>query len=149
MASGLLNVWHRWHGCFFFLVLWWFLLALWFNSTYTQTNTHKTHRSQQTDTHVHMFILTATVMSTQQLPVLFWMNNLLIQKVILRTFLRSLLFKNWSLVEVIYLLIRFNKTNSRSVWQCEYGWFYLNFSHPGRAIFTFSCQWHRIVLSNK
>ena len=49
---------------------------------------------------------------TQLLPVLHWMNNLLIQKFTLRRPTMFLLFKNYSLAEVIKLLIRFNKTIS-------------------------------------
>ena len=47
-------------------------------------------------------------MCTQQLT-LFTLNDLLIQKRTLQRFTMPLLFKNHSLVEVIYLLIRFNK----------------------------------------
>ena len=50
-------------------------------------------------------------MCTQQQPVI-TLNDLLIQKFILQRSTMSLLFKNYSLVEVIYLLIRFNKTKS-------------------------------------
>ena len=48
----------------------------------------------------------------QQLPVLHSMNNLLIQTFTLQKSTKSLLFKYYSLVEVIYLLIRFIKTMS-------------------------------------
>ena len=47
----------------------------------------------------------------QQLPVLHWINKLLIQKFTLQWPIMPLLFKNYSLVEVTYLLIRFSKIN--------------------------------------
>ena len=46
-------------------------------------------------------------MCSQQLYVSHWMNNWLTPKF---TFYNALVFKNYSLVEVIYLLIRFSKT---------------------------------------
>ena len=79
---------------------------------HTQTNTHRAYRDQQTDTNRYKYILTPSVMCTQQLPVLHWMNNLLIQRFILQSSKMSLLFKNCSFVEFIYLLIRFNITKS-------------------------------------
>ena len=47
-------------------------------------------------------------MSTQQLPVLHRMNNFLLQRGPPSAV--PLLFKNYSLVEAVYLLIRFNKS---------------------------------------
>ena len=58
-------------------------------------------------TYSYKYILPPPVMCSQQLSVLNWTNNLLIS-----TFYRlsmSLLFQNYWFVEVIYLLIRFNK----------------------------------------
>ena len=49
-------------------------------------------------------------MCSEQLPVLITLNNLSIQKFTLKRSTMSLLFKYYSLVEVIYLFIRFNKT---------------------------------------
>ena len=49
-------------------------------------------------------------MYSQQLSVLHWMNNFLISKIIYRV-PEFLFLKKYWLVEVTYLLIRFNKTN--------------------------------------
>ena len=81
---------------------------------YSVTETGKNTRDIQgpTDWHTYNYILTPSVMCTQQLPVLLWMINLLIQKF---TFQRStvpLFFKNCSPVGVTYVLIRFNKIKS-------------------------------------
>ena len=48
-------------------------------------------------------------MCTQQLSVLHRMNNLLIQKFTIQRSTMPLFFKNCSLVEVMHLLIKFNK----------------------------------------
>ena len=79
---------------------------IWYH-THRQAHTGHTGTNRQTQTYKYKF--TPPVMSTQQLPVLHWMTNLLIQKF---TFTMSLLFKNYSLAEVIYLLIRFSKNKS-------------------------------------
>ena len=52
------------------------LLVLWFDITLT--NTHSTHSGQ---TQPYRYILTPTVMCSQQLSILKWMNNLLISKI--------------------------------------------------------------------
>ena len=54
--------------------------------------------------------LTLPVICTQQLPVYYQKDNRLIQRFALKRSKMSSLFKNCSIVEVIYLLIRFNKT---------------------------------------
>ena len=79
---------------------------IWFTHTLTNTQNTQTNRL----THKHKYILTPPVVCTQQIAVLHWMNNLLIQKVTLQSVTMPLLFKNYTLVKVIYLLIRFNKT---------------------------------------
>ena len=48
-------------------------------------------------------------MCTQPLRVSRWIDNSLVQKFTLQRPAMTLLFKNYSLIEVIYLLIRFNK----------------------------------------
>ena len=83
-----------------------------------QTNMHRRHRDQQNDTHRYKYIITPPVMCTHQLPVLHWMNNLLRQKFTLQKFTKSLLFKNYFLAEIIYLLIRFNDTKL-SLWNTK------------------------------
>ena len=55
-------------------------------------------------------MLTPPVMCSQQLFVFHWINNFWYQKFTSQIFTLSLLFKNYSLVEVPYLFIRFNKT---------------------------------------
>ena len=55
-------------------------------------------------THPYKYILTSPVTYSQQLSVLYWMNNSMISKYLLSTL--SFLFKNNSLTEVVYLLIR-------------------------------------------
>ena len=56
----------------------WFLLALWFDITHTQTNNivHK-----RTNRLTHKYILTSSVMCSQQLPVSHWINQSLISKI--------------------------------------------------------------------
>ena len=61
--------------------------------------------------HTYGYILTPSVVRAQQLPVLHWMDNL-IQKFTSQKSTMSLLFKNYLLVEVIHLLMRFNKTKN-------------------------------------
>ena len=86
----------------------WLLLVLWFEIKHLHKHTQDTQGPMKW--HIYKCIITSPVMYTQQLPVLHWMNNLLIQKPILQRSIMSLLFKNYLPVEVIYLLIRFNKT---------------------------------------
>ena len=86
----------------------WFLLVHWPDIT---------HRKHMQDTqglidwytHIYEYILTPSVMCTQQLSVLHGMNNLLIQKFTIQRSTMPLFFKNCSLVEVMHLLIKFNK----------------------------------------
>ena len=65
--------------------------------SHTHTKTHSTHRGQWTDINPYKYILTPPAMCWQQLSVL-------------QSSTMSLLFENFYLVEVIYLVIRFNKT---------------------------------------
>ena len=51
-------------------------------------------------------------MCALQLPVLYWIINILIQRFTLQRSTMPVLFKNYSLVEVIPLLMRFNRTKS-------------------------------------
>ena len=71
-----------------------------------------THTGTQGPIFLHTFkyILTAPVTCAQQLPVLHWINNFLIQKFTLQRSTIFLLSKNYSLVEVIHLLIGLKKT---------------------------------------
>ena len=59
-------------------------------------------------------------MSTQQVPVLPWMNNLLIQKFTLHRSSNVFALQKYSFVKVMNLLIRVNKTKS-SLW-CKQYW---------------------------
>ena len=100
-ASNLLTVWHGWHG-FAGTLIWY----------HRHRQKHTRHTGTNRLTHIYKYILTPSVICTQQLPVLHWMKTLLIQKF---TFQRStvpLFFKNCSLVGVTYVLIRFNKIKS-------------------------------------
>ena len=81
-----------------------FLIVLWFDISHTG------HTAINKVTHTYKCILTA-IMWTQQLPLLPWMSNLLIQKFNLQRS-TSLLLKSYSLAEVIYSLIRYKKTKS-------------------------------------
>ena len=84
------------------------LLVLWFDITYTDK--HRTeHTRTNRSTRPYQDILTPSVMCTQPLRVSRWIDNSLVQKFTLQRPAMSLLFKNYSLIEVIYLLIRFNK----------------------------------------
>ena len=74
--------------------------------------THTGHTRINILIHTHKDILTPPVLCTHQLPVLHWMNKFLIQKLSLQSSRMSLLFKNYALVEVIYLLITSNMTKS-------------------------------------
>ena len=64
---------------------------IWYH-THTQTHKHTAHSGAKRLTHPSKYIYTPTVMCSQQLPLLHW------------------LFKNYSFVKVIYLLIRCYKT---------------------------------------
>ena len=95
-------------------VITWLLLALWFDITHTNKYTHNTNRDNRP---THKYILTAPVMCSQQLSLLHWINRSLILKIyfyyiFIIYFVISLLFKNQSLAEVAYLLIKFSKTKS-------------------------------------
>ena len=81
---------------------------------------HIEHTGTNIFTQTYKYILTPPVMCAQQLPLLHWMNNFLIQNFILQRSTVSLLFKNYSLVEAIHLLIRFNKTKS-FLWNIKTG----------------------------
>ena len=61
-------------------------------------------------TRTNRLIYTYQYICNQQLPVLNLMNSILIQKLTLQRSTMSLLFKIYLLAEIIYLLIRFNKT---------------------------------------
>ena len=64
---------------------------------------HTGHTGTNRLTHMYKYILTAPVTCTQQLPTLHWMNNLLIQKNTSQKSTMFLIFKNYSLLEVIYV----------------------------------------------
>ena len=88
----------------------WFLLVLWFDITHRQTHTGHTRTNRQT--HTYKYMTTPPVFCTLQLTILYGKNYLLIQKFTLQRSTMSLLSKNYSLVKVIHLLIRFNKSRS-------------------------------------
>ena len=81
----------------------------WYSDLILHIHTHKNtvHSEANRLTHPCKYILTAPAMSSQQLSVLHWMNNSLILKIY---FPQSFLFKDYLLVEVIYMLIGCNKT---------------------------------------
>lgn len=70
------------------------------------THIHIGHTGTNILTHAYKYILTPPATCTKQQTVLHWMNNILRQKFTLQRSKISLLFKNQSLVEVIYLLVR-------------------------------------------
>ena len=92
----------------------WHYDAMVFASTliyyHTHIQTHTGHTGTNRLTHTYKYILIPYVMYTQQLPVLHWVNNLLIEKLQRSTI--SLLLKNNSLAKVIHLMITFKKTKS-------------------------------------
>ena len=61
-------------------------------------------------THIYKYILTPPVTCMQQLLVWHWMTNLLIRTYFTKVH-NVFTFQNYSLVEVIYLLSKFNKTD--------------------------------------
>ena len=69
----------------------------------THTDKHTGDTGISRLTHTYKCTLTPPAMSTQQQPMLQLMNTLLIQKFTLQRSPMSLLFSNYSLVEVIYL----------------------------------------------
>ena len=79
---------------------------------HTQEYIHSGHTGINRLTETFRYILTPHVLWTHQLPVLHWMNILLVQTIALWRSTMLLLFKNDSLVEDIYLLISVNKTKS-------------------------------------
>ena len=95
------------------MVFWFYNLLL-----HTQKNTHRAHKDHRL-TRRYKDILTPPVTCTQQLTALHWMNNLLIRKCISQRSTLSFLFKNYSVLEVIYLLIRFIKENSSFLWNTK------------------------------
>ena len=81
----------------------WFLLVLWFDISHTQTNIEQ-DTQRPIDWFMHINILTLPIMCTQQLSVLHWMDNLLIQKFTLERPIMFLLFKIYSFVFTIFIL---------------------------------------------
>ena len=76
-----------------------FLLVLWFDITHTNTQT--VHSWASTLIHPHKYIFTPPVMCSQHLPFDDYINNSLISKIY---FHNEFLFKNYSVVKVIYLV---------------------------------------------
>ena len=70
----------------------WFSLVLWFDITHTHTKTS------------HLLCAQSSCLYYNEV-IVYWH-----QKFTLQSFIMALLFKNYSLIEVMYLLIRFNKT---------------------------------------
>ena len=102
-ASNLLKVLHRSHGFASTLI--------WYHTDIYKENAGTNRLKQK-----YKYILTLPVIRTQPLPVLHWMNNLLIQNFTLQRSTMSLLLKNYPLVEVIVLIIKFNKTQYKEYW---------------------------------
>ena len=84
-----------------------FMLALWFDITRTQTKTHSTHRGQQTDTTIQIYI--KTIFYVLIAAICITLNESFAD---IKTLFYRVLQCLWFLkiVEVAYLLIRFNKT---------------------------------------
>ena len=84
-----------------------FMLALWFDITRTQTKTHSTHRGQQTDTTIRIYI--KTIFYVLIAAICITLNESFADiKTLFYRVLQCLCFLK--IVEVAYLLIRFNKT---------------------------------------
>ena len=84
-----------------------FMLALWFDITRTQTKTHSTHRGQQTDTTIQIYI--KTIFYVLIAAICITLNESFADiKTLFYRVLQCLCFLK--IVEVAYLLIRFNKT---------------------------------------
>ena len=71
------------------------------NHTHRQTDTGNTG----TDRLTHTYKYKNNTCAHNSSPVLHWLNNLLKQKFTLQMFTMSFLFKNYSLVEVIYICL--------------------------------------------
>ena len=97
----------------------WLLPSLWFDTKSTDKHTESTQGPIYL--HTHKYILAPPVMCTQKLPVLQWMNNILTQRLMLQRSTTSFLFKSYSLLKVIHLLIGFNKTKSL-LWNNQKHW---------------------------
>ena len=93
----------------------WLLLSLWFDTKNTDKHTEPIYLL------THKYILAPPVMCAQKLPVLQWMNKILTRRLMLQRFTTSLLFKSYSLLEVIQLVIGFNKTKSL-LWNNQKHW---------------------------
>ena len=84
-----------------------FMLAFWFDITRTQTKTHSTHRGQQTDTTIQIYI--KTIFYVLIAAICITLNESFADiKTLFYRVLQCLCFLK--IVEVAYLLIRFNKT---------------------------------------
>ena len=86
----------------------WFLLVLLFNIIHIDNHIGQTGTKRLTHTSKYIS-LTWPVICTQQVHALHWMNNLLIQNLLCRG-PKCFCFSNITLVEAIYLLIRFSET---------------------------------------
>ena len=108
--SPLLNIYFAqpflWPQIRFNKVSCYFLLLILDSETYFWTGTIRLANT-------YKYILTLLIMSTQQLPVLHWMNNFLIQNFILQRSTMFLLFRNYLLIKVMHLMIICSK-RSRS-----------------------------------
>ena len=77
---------------------------------HTHKERHKAHTGAKWLNHPYKYILTPSAMYSQQLSMFHWINSCWYQKLTSHFSTMYLLFKKYSLVEVAYLLIRFNKT---------------------------------------
>ena len=91
------DVWH----------IMWFLLVLWFDITYTETHTQRQATQSWTNRLTHPYKYEQHLLFAHSSSLLYWMNNSLISSIY---FPLSFPFKNYSLLEVLYLLIRCNNT---------------------------------------
>ena len=88
----------------------WFSLGILVHNTKTDKNTEDTQGPILLPTHKH--ILWQTAIWAQHLAIPQWMNNFLIQKFSLQRSTISFLFKDYSLLEVMHVLIKCSKTKS-------------------------------------
>ena len=77
---------------------------------HTQIKTYNTNTRAKRLTHSYKYISKSPVMCSQQLSVFHWITNCWYQKSTSEISSLSLLFNNYPLVEITYLLSRFSKT---------------------------------------
>ena len=88
----------------------WFLLSLWFVTTIIDKHTDGTRGLIYLHTHINIYW--HHLLCAHPSYLLHWINNFVTQNFSSKRSTMPLLFKNYSLVEVIHQLIGFNKTKS-------------------------------------